>query len=77
MILVNENIEIEKYVIGKKFLIKSFNFSIFCGKKRKVLLVFEILKVEEILGKGLGKKWKIKEEVVKEKNFLLGKKDVR
>ncbi|XP_063474302.1 ribosomal L1 domain-containing protein 1 isoform X4 [Symphalangus syndactylus] len=73
----NENIQ--KHATGKKSPTKSPNPSTPRGKKRKVLPASETPKAaeSETPGKGPGKKPKIKEEAVKEKNPSLGKKDAR
>uniref|UniRef100_A0A7N9D2V0 Ribosomal L1 domain-containing protein 1 n=1 Tax=Macaca fascicularis TaxID=9541 RepID=A0A7N9D2V0_MACFA len=73
----NENVEIQKHATGKKSPTKSPNPSTPRGKKRKALPASETPKAAETPGKGPGKKRKIKEEAVKEKNPSLGKKDVR
>ncbi|XP_045238920.2 ribosomal L1 domain-containing protein 1 isoform X2 [Macaca fascicularis] len=73
----NENVEIQKHATGKKSPTKSPNPSTPRGKKRKALPASETPKAAETPGKGPGKKQKIKEEAVKEKNPSLGKKDVR
>lgn len=73
----NENVEIQKHATGKKSPTKSPNPSTPRGKKRKALPASETPKAAETPGKGPGKKQKIKEEAVKEKNPSLGKKDAR
>ncbi|XP_055099780.1 ribosomal L1 domain-containing protein 1 isoform X1 [Symphalangus syndactylus] len=75
----NENVKIQKHATGKKSPTKSPNPSTPRGKKRKVLPASETPKAaeSETPGKGPGKKPKIKEEAVKEKNPSLGKKDAR
>ncbi|EHH60171.1 hypothetical protein EGM_11486 [Macaca fascicularis] len=73
----NENVEIQKHATGKKSPTKSPNPSTPRGKKRKALPASETPKAAETPGKGPGKKRKIKEEAVKEKNPSLGKKDAR
>ncbi|XP_017746183.1 PREDICTED: ribosomal L1 domain-containing protein 1 [Rhinopithecus bieti] len=73
----NENVEIQKHATGKKSPTKSPNPSTPRGKKRKTLPTSETPKAAETPGKGPGKKRKIKEEAVKEKNPSLGKKDAR
>ncbi|XP_011715748.2 ribosomal L1 domain-containing protein 1 [Macaca nemestrina] len=73
----NENVEIQKHATGKKSPTKSPNPSTPRGKKRKALPASETPKAAETPGKSPGKKRKIKEEAVKEKNPSLGKKDAR
>ncbi|XP_014648921.1 PREDICTED: ribosomal L1 domain-containing protein 1 [Ceratotherium simum simum] len=74
-----ENVEIQKYATVKKSPKKSPGPSTAHGKKRKAFPALETPKAAEpeTPGKGPGKKPRIKEEVEKERNSSLGKKDPR
>ncbi|KAB1263353.1 Ribosomal L1 domain-containing protein 1 [Camelus dromedarius] len=73
------NVEIQKHATGKKSPKKSPGPNTPRGKKRKASPALETPTAVEpkTPGKGTGKKAKIKEEVEKERNSSLGKKDPR
>ncbi|XP_008139976.2 ribosomal L1 domain-containing protein 1 isoform X1 [Eptesicus fuscus] len=72
-----ENVEVQKHATGEKSPVKSPGSNPPRGKKRKAFPALEMPKAPEpkTPGKGPGKKPKVKEEVEKQRNSPLGKKD--
>ncbi|KAK2507218.1 hypothetical protein MC885_008308 [Smutsia gigantea] len=76
---VKANVEIQKHATGKKSPKKGPGPNTPCGKKRKAFPGLETPKATEpkTPGKGPGKNPRLREEVEKETNSSLGKKDPR
>ncbi|XP_023615971.1 ribosomal L1 domain-containing protein 1 isoform X2 [Myotis lucifugus] len=74
-----ENVEMQKHATGENSPVKSPGSNPPRGKKRKAFPALEMPKAPEpkTPGKGPGKKPRVKEEVEKQRNSPLGKKDPR